>query len=65
MKGQNISPMIRAILTAVLIIALWLGIQEYVEVKTQTQDTCLAVMRMMFISLLVFGSTYIIYVCGY
>lgn len=65
MKGQNISPMIRAILTAVSIIALWLGIQEYVEVKTLTQDTCLAVMRMMFISLLVFGSTYIIYVCGY
>lgn len=41
MKSLNISPLIKAGFTTVSIIALWLGINEYSEVKTLTHDLSL------------------------
>ena len=64
MKSLNISPLIKAGFTTVSIIALWLGINEYSEVKTLTHDSTLAVMRMFFMVVLVYGVSYISFLGG-
>lgn len=56
--------MIKAGFTAVSILALWLGIQEYASVKAVTHDSVLALMRMMFMMALVYGSSYMLYLGG-
>lgn len=64
MKSLNISPLIKAGFTTVSIIALWLGINEYSEVKTLTHDSTLAIMRMFFMVVLVYGVSYISFLGG-
>lgn len=64
MKRQHISPLVRIGLTAASILALWLGIEEYVEVKSMTQDCILAILKMVYMFVLVYGSSYILYVGG-
>ena len=62
MKNLNISPLIKAGFTAVSILALWIGINEYAEVKAMTHDGTLAVMRMCFMMVLVYGVSYISFI---
>lgn len=56
--------MIKAGFAAVSILALWLGIEEYAEVKATTHDGCLAILRMMFIVASVYGISYILLITG-
>lgn len=62
MKSHHISPLIRVVIIAVSLFAIWIGINEYVDVKNETLDRCLAIMRMLFMMMIVFGSSYTIYV---
>lgn len=62
MKYHHISPLIRVVIIAVSLFAIWIGINEYVDVKNETLDRCLAIMRMLFMMMIVFGSSYTIYV---
>lgn len=56
--------MIKAAFTAVSIFALWLGIQEYAVVKMMSNDSFLAIMRMLFMMIVVYGSSYILFLGG-
>lgn len=64
MRNHHISPLIRIAFTVITIFALWLGIEEYADIKAMTHDGSLAVLRMVFMMVVVYGSSYILLISG-
>ena len=64
MKSHHISPLIKAGFTIATIAALLSAIGEYCDVMSASNDRCLAILKMIFTFVLVYGFTYITYLIG-